>query len=298
MCGSHGGMNARDKDPVGYPHHVPRGSSADRTTKLAASPQPKHARLAQAGPRRGEATGTTASITPSSIAGISEPPALAWFRRGDVRRHRNGRPRRRQKVRPTVQSSAPPQAWPAAAGASRSGATCAVRKAASAQATPAQAALAQAASANQAAGPGFVARGWENLPKAEDMEASEPAPVSSSYAERHDAVDTTAQMPSKWPLAETDRATAATAGEKALRYFSIAGIRRSRCSWSRDGWRNFSHARQPHRSNFRDVLRTMATRLRLRRRAAFDEFFVARSAAAAGRISPDWRARTPTDPAQ
>ena len=192
------------------------------------------------------------------------------------------------------ESSAPPQAWPAAAAPAEA-AQPAPREAASAQATPAQAALAQTASANQAAGPGFVARWPENLPKAEDMEASEPAPVSSSYAERHDAVDTTAQMPSKWPLAETDRATAATAGEKALRYFSIAGILAIPLLLVA-GW-VAKFAREPHRSNFRDVLRTMATRLRLRRRAAFDEFFVARSAAAARRISPDWRARTPTDPA-
>ena len=68
---------------------------------------------------------------------------------------------------------------------------------------PAQAAPTQAASepALPEQGPrmGFATRWPENLPNAEDLDQQEPAAISDSYAERHEATNTAAQMPSKWP---------------------------------------------------------------------------------------------------
>jgi hypothetical protein len=170
----------------------------------------------------------------------------------------------------------------------------------------------QAAPANQAAdGPGFGARWPENLPKAEDAEQSEPAPVSDSYAERHDA-SAAAQMPSKWPGAEAGRAARSWAGETALRYFSILGILVIPLLLAA-GW-VAKYSREPHRSNLHDRLWTlhdrvlaMADRLGQRLRRRGDTFDEASFVASAPPLSPavsrrnvgsDWRERTPTDPAQ
>ena len=170
----------------------------------------------------------------------------------------------------------------------------------------------QAAPANQAAdGPGFGSRWPEDLPKAEDLEQSEPAPVSNSYAEPRDA-DVTAQMPSKLAGAEAGRAAQSSAGETALRYFSILGILAIPLLLAA-GW-VAKYSREPHRSNLHDRLWILHDRLlamadglgqRLRRQrdrseeAAFVASAPPLSPAASRRpVRSDWRERTPTDPAQ
>lgn len=189
---------------------------------------------------------------------------------------------------------------------------------AQAQATSAQMPLPQAPPADQAAtadpaggGPGFGARWPEDLPKAEDLEQSEPAPVSNSYAERGEA-DATAQVPSQWPGAEAGRAAQASASETALRYFSIAGILLIPLLLVA-GW-VAKYSREPHRSKLRERLWALHDRLletadrlsqRLRRRgdaceeAAFVGSAPPLSPAISGRrAGHDWRERAPTDPAQ
>ena len=148
----------------------------------------------------------------------------------------------------------------------------------------------------------FGARWPGDLPKAEDLEQSEPAPVSDSYAERRDT-DVTAQTPSKWPGAKAGLAAQAAAGETALRYFSILGIVVIPLLLAA-GW-VAKYAREPHRSNLQERLRTMANSLRPRRRSdAFDEAMFVGSApplspaTSRRRAGPDWRERAPTDPAQ
>jgi hypothetical protein len=171
---------------------------------------------------------------------------------------------------------------------------------------------AQAATANQAAGgPGFGARWPEDLPRAEDLEQSEPPPVGNSYVEGRDAA-ATAQLPSKWPEAEAGRAAQSSAGETALRYFSILGILVIPLLLAA-GW-VARYSREPHRSNLRDRLWTLHDRLlamadslsqRLRRRRdTFEEAAFVGSApplspaVSRRRAGPDWRERAPTDPAQ
>ncbi len=192
---------------------------------------------------------------------------------------------------------------------------------ASAQAIPAQvlpAAPAQvlpAAAASPAAGnPRFGARWPENLPNADEMEQSDPAPVSS-YAEPRDAD------------ANGGRAAQASSGETVLRYFSIAGMVLIPLVLAA-GWMA-KFPREADGSPVSERLSTMLERLRPRRRrkaqatanvhaAAFDEaefdeaaFEASRDedafAGAAPLISPafsrrhggaDWRAGRVTDPAQ
>jgi hypothetical protein len=171
-------------------------------------------------------------------------------------------------------------------------------QAAAVQAPPAD----QAATANKADGSHFLTRWPEDLPKVEDLDQSEPAPISNSYAERRD--DASAQTPSKWPVAEANRAAAASAGETALRYFSVAGI----VAIPLLLLAGFvaKRGRQPHESDFRHLLRALANRLRPRRSVSFDEAVFAepeapplvRAAAPRRRAAPDLQARTPTDPAQ
>ena len=191
-------------------------------------------------------------------------------------------------------NAAPMQAMPADAAE-----PAAPVQTAFAQAPPAD----QAATANQAVdGPGFGSRWPEDLPKAEDLEQSEPAPVSDSYAERRDT-DATAQMPSKWPGGKVGHAAQYAAGETALRYFSILGIVVIPLLLAA-GW-VAKYAREPHRSNMQERLRTMANSLRPRRRSdAFDEAMFVGSApplspaTSRRRAGSDWRERAPTDPAQ
>jgi hypothetical protein len=170
----------------------------------------------------------------------------------------------------------------------------------------------QAAPANQTAdGPGFGTRWPENLPKAEDLEQSEPAPVSDSYAERRDA-NATVQTPAKWSGAEAGPSAQSSAGETALRYFSILGILVIPLLLAA-GW-VAKYSREPHRSNLHDRLwalhdrlLAMADRLSQRLRRQGDRFEEANFVPSAPPLSPaasrrhvgsDWRECTPTDPAQ
>jgi hypothetical protein len=196
-------------------------------------------------------------------------------------------------------NAAPMQAMPADGAEPAAPVQTAFTQTALAQAAPAD----QAATANQAVdGPGFGSRWPEDLPKAEDLEQSEPAPVSDSYAERRDT-DAIAQMPSKWPGGKAGHAAQSAAGETALRYFSILGIVVIPLLLAA-GW-VAKYAREPHRSNMQERLRTMANSLRPRRRSdAFDEAMFVGSApplspaTSRRRAGPDWRERAPTDPAQ
>lgn len=164
---------------------------------------------------------------------------------------------------------------------------------------PAQAAPTQAASepALPEQGPrmGFATRWPENLPNAEDLDQQEPAAISDSYAERQEATDTAAQMPSKWPGADGDRARAASAGETALRYFTVAGTLAIPLLLVA-GW-GAKFARRPRRSLIRDRWRTMAGRLRPRRHVDFAEMAGIKPAAETRRDDLDRRMPTPTDPA-
>jgi hypothetical protein len=203
------------------------------------------------------------------------------------------------------------------------------------QALPAQALpVARAATADAAAGdPHFGARWPENLPNAEELEQGEQAPAGNSTAERRDA-DASAQLPSGRAGTKAGRAAPASSGETALSYFSIAGIFLIPLLLAA-GW-IAKIARESEGSIIPDRLRAMAQGLLRRRRreafseehfdeasfdeaefdeAAFDEAIFEEDEAcepaalvgSAPPISPalsgrradaDWRARTPTDPAQ
>jgi len=207
-------------------------------------------------------------------------------------------------------------------------------QAASAQAMPAQALparplpaqplpVAQAATTDAAAGdPRFGARWPEDLPNAEELEQDEQASTGNSTAERRDA-DTGAQLPSGLAGTKAGRAAPASSGETALSYFSIAGIFLIPLLLA-VGWMA-KFARESGGSIIPDRLRAMAEGLLQRRRreafseehfdeASFDEAEFGEAAldetifeedearepaAFVGRAPPaDWRARTPTDPAQ
>jgi hypothetical protein len=178
------------------------------------------------------------------------------------------------------------------------------------QASAMQAVLPQAASAQAVAGPAagqpasdrpagaeqFGARWPEGLPKAEDLMQSDPAPVSDSYAERHD-LNATGQMPSKWPVAD---AAGASAGETALRYFLLVGIVAIPLLLL-VGWLA-KYARKPQRSDPDERLQPSAERPRQRRRVVADEADLAEPAARAPvslrRAASDRNAQALTDPAQ
>jgi hypothetical protein len=194
--------------------------------------------------------------------------------------------------------------------------------------------VAQAATTDAAAGdPRFGARWPEDLPNAEELEQNEQAPTGNSTAERRDA-DTGAQLPSDRAGTKAGRAAPASSGETALSYFSIAGIFLIPLLLA-VGWMA-KFARESGGSIIPDRLRAMAEGLVRRRRreafseehfdeASFDEAefgeaaldetifeedearepaaFVGRAppispAPSGRRAGADWRARTPTDPAQ
>jgi hypothetical protein len=184
----------------------------------------------------------------------------------------------------------------------------------SAQSSQAQAASPQAAAGPtiQAAAPGEAAGGsragtqqfgtrWpEDLPKADDLMQSDPAPASNSYAERHEQ-DAAAQMPAKWPLADARGAAAGSVGERLLRYFSIAGIVAIPLLLL-IGW-VAKYARARHPSDLGERWQAMARRLRPRRELSFAEAVFAEPAANGPVVSPRSgaearRARTLTDPKQ
>jgi hypothetical protein len=199
-----------------------------------------------------------------------------------------------------------------------------------AQALPAQAPpVAQAATAAPAAGdPRFGARWPENLPNADELEQSESAPANST------AADASAPLPSGRAGTKAGRAAPASGGETVLSYFSIVGIFLIPLLLAA-GWMA-KLSRESHGSIVPERLRAMAEGLLARRRreafseehfdeasfdeaehdeAAFDEAMFEEDEArepagfvgSAPPISPalsgrragaDWRARTPTDPAQ
>ena len=215
---SDGGVNARDKDPVGFPHH---GPATILLTAEARRPsrRPSNARQAPAAPRRRECTGTTGSIAPrTNIAGISARSAFT------SNRTRQRRPRGPTRHGPQAQYGRRRQRD---ARTGHDGRRCRAgscrSKRRSRKRTPQAANSARAGSAcrsgrdrRRAVGdPRFGARWPENLPKAEEMEQSEPAPVGSVYAEPREA------RPRK--RRRSCRRTP-LGGETALRYTSIAGI--------------------------------------------------------------------------
>ena len=180
--------------------------------------------------------------------------------------------------------------WPPAAPAAT-----ALTPAAPAQAVPAQAAS-EPAFPEQGPGMGFATRWPENLPNAEDLDQQEPAAISDSYAERHEATGTTAQMPSKWPGGvDAARAREGSASETALRYFTVAGTLAIPLLLVA-GW-GAKFARRPRRSLIRDRWRTMAGRLRPRRHIDFAAMAGIKPAVETTRGDAGRRMPTPTDPA-
>jgi hypothetical protein len=163
-----------------------------------------------------------------------------------------------------------------------------------------QAAAGQAAGGSRAGTQQFGTRWPEDLPKADDLVQSDPAPVSNSYAERHDP-DATAQMPAKWPLADRRGAAAGSVGERLLRYFSIAGIVAIPLLLL-IGWVG-KHARARRPFALGERWQAVARRLRVRRQLTFAEAVFAEPAGNGPVVSPrrgaeDRRARTLTDPKQ
>ena len=118
---------------------------------------------------------------------------------------------------------------------------------------------------------------------------------NDSYAERHETTNAAAQMPSKWPGVDGDRARAASAGETALRYFTVAGMLAIPLLLVA-GW-GARFARRPRRSLIRDRWRTLAERLRPRRHVDFTEMAGIKPADETRRDDIDRRMPMPTDPA-
>jgi hypothetical protein len=171
-------------------------------------------------------------------------------------------------------------------------------------AAPAPAGAAQSLTAPAAAAPalpeplrgaGFVTRWPENLPNAEDLEQQEPAAISSSYAEGREATGQVPQMPSTLPVPGADHAPAGSAGEVALRYFSIAGALAIPLLLAA-GWAA-KFARQRRRPVVRDQWRTGATQLSPRRHLLGDELIGIAPLVVDRYGEADGHAPTPTDPA-
>jgi hypothetical protein len=210
-----------------------------------------------------------------------------------------------QSISADVAIPAPPTDLAQAAPAQLPAAQSAQAQAVSPQAVAGPAV--QATAAGQAAGGAragtqqFGTRWPEDLPKADDLVQSDPAPVSNSYAERHDP-DATAQMPAKWPLADTRRGAASgSVGERLLRYFSIAGIVAIPLLLL-IGWVG-KHARMRHPFDLGERWQSVARRLRPRRELTFAEAVFAEPAPNGPVVSPrsgaeDRRARRLTDPKQ
>jgi hypothetical protein len=137
----------------------------------------------------------------------------------------------------------------------------------------------------------FVTRWPENLPNAEDLEQQEPA-ISGSYAERREATGQAPQMPSTLPLPEPDRAPAGSAGEAALRYFSIVGVLAIALLLAA-GWA----AKFARRPIVRDQRRTIAMPLSPRRHLLGDELIGVAPLVVDRHGDADGHAPTPTDPA-
>jgi hypothetical protein len=169
---------------------------------------------------------------------------------------------------------------------------------------PAPAVAAQSMTAPTAAAPalpeplrgaGFVTRWPENLPNAEDLERQEPAAISSSYAEGREATGQVPQMPSTLLVPGADHTPAGSAGEVALRYFSIAGALAIPLLLAA-GWAA-KFARQRRRPVVRDQWRTIATPLSPRRHLLGDELIGIAPLVVDRHGDADGHAPVPTDPA-
>jgi len=179
---------------------------------------------------------------------------------------------------------------------------------ASAPAAPAAAALAPVVAAQNMPAPAaaapalpgpprgaeFVTRWPENLPNAEGLEQQEPA-ISSSYAEGREPIGQAPQMPSTLRLPDPDRAPAGSAGEVALRYFSIAGALAIPLLLAA-GWAA-KFARRPRRPVVRDQQRMTAMRLSPRRHLFGDELIGVAPLVVDRHGDADGHAPMPTDPA-
>jgi hypothetical protein len=169
---------------------------------------------------------------------------------------------------------------------------------------PAPAMAAQSTTAPAAAAPalpetlrgaGFVTRWPENLPNAEGIEQQEPAAISSSYAEGREATGQVPQMPSTLLVPGTDHMPAGSAGEVALRYFSIAGALAIPLLLAA-GW-GAKFARRRRRPVVRDQWRTIATPLSPRRHLLGDELIGIAPLVVDRHGDADGHAPVPTDPA-
>lgn len=108
--------------------------------------------------------------------------------------------------------------------------------------------------------PEFAARWPDELPDARDLDQSDLAEAATSYAERQTPMDNSAQMPSRWPLTEAIGAQQLTAGETALRAFSLAGILAIAllllAGWSARFLRGRGNDRSQNRGAWRALART------------------------------------------
>jgi hypothetical protein len=134
-----------------------------------------------------------------------------------------------------------------------------------AQATAADPAFSETRVHEHATAMGLAAR-WPDLPESPNLDASELAAVSNSYADTQTTADAEEQMPLTWPVTEAGRAQAAfgsvfLAGALALGSLSLVGgvfslARRSRQRYLRDPWRTAAgwSGPQPHmRADFSEL---------------------------------------------
>ena len=238
--------------------------------------------------------------------GTNAPPGAHWYYHvnrakqhcwylGVVDRHAHA-----QAVTPAASTAATtPQKGSVTEPAHPAAAPAAPMATAPAPVVAAQSTTAPAASApalpEPPRGAGFVTRWPENLPNAADLEQQEPAAISSSYAEGRETTAQGPQMPSTLLLPDADRAPAGSAGEVALRYFSIAGALAIPLLLAA-GWAA-RFARRPRRPVVRDHWRTVATRLSPRRHLVDDELIGIAPLVVDRHGDADGHTPTPTDPA-
>ena len=206
-----------------------------------------------------------------------------------------------------VDSHAHAQAVTPAAASQNSNATEAAGPA-SAPAAPAATALAPMVAAQNMPAPAaaapalpgpprgaeFATRWPENLPNAEDLQQQEPT-ISSSYAEGREPIGQAPQMPSVPPGPSADRAPAGSAGEVALRYFSILGVLAIPLLLAA-GWAA-KFARRPRRPIVREQRRMTAMPLSPRRHLFGDELIGVAPLVVDRHGDADGHTPMPTDPA-
>ena len=150
------------------------------------------------------------------------------------------------------------------------------------QATAADPAFSETPVREHAAAMDFAAR-WPDLPESPNLDASELAAISNSYADTQTAADAEEQMPLTWPVTEAGRAgqqqdpagqaafgSVFLAGALALGSLSLVGgvfrlARRSRQRYLRDPWRaaaGRSGPRRHMRADFRELTGSSSTATR------------------------------------